>query len=242
VTDASLARIALIAVLGSLTIWTLLRHPVPLLELKRRLPRCIAGLACFGIGISFFFSSTLGTGPWDVLHGGLARRTGLPTGVIINLLGIALLPIWIPLKERVGLGTVLNALVIGFVVDLVKPRLFHPTNLVIRVAFAVIGLFVIALGSGLYIGSGLGAGPRDGLMMGLKRLGMSVRTARTVIEAATLGIGWLLGGKIGFGTVLFLVGIGPLVQYSLKKLTLPPLPRFALDAPIEPVTAPHTSG
>ncbi len=221
--DVAWARIALIVVLGSLTIWTSRNHPVPRGELIRRLPRCLLGLACFGVGIAFFFASTLGTAPWDVLHSGLAKSTGLPTGIIINLVGLAILPLWFPLKERVGLGTVLNTLEIGVVVDLVRPWLPHPHLLVVKVVFALIGLVVIAIGSGLYIGSGLGTGPRDGLMMGLKRLGLSVRMARTLIEITTLSLGILLGGKIGIGTVLFLVGIGPLVQITLKRFALPPL-------------------
>ncbi len=219
----ALGRLLLVAVLGSLTVWTLIKHPVSRVELQRRIPRCIAGLACFGIGIAFFFASRLGTGPWDVLHGGIAQRTNLPPGFVINLVGLVILPLWIPLKERVGLGTVLNALEIGIVLDLVKPLIPEPDNLAMRVLFSIIGLVIIALGSGLYIGSGLGAGPRDGVMMGLKRLGLSVRMARTLIEAATLLIGWLLGGKVGFGTVLFMLGIGPLVQFMLHHLTLPPI-------------------
>jgi uncharacterized membrane protein YczE len=221
--DVAWARVALFLVLGTLTIWTARKHPVPRAELARRLPRCVLGLAFFGIGIAFFFASTLGTAPWDVLHGGLARITGLPTGVIINLVGIGILPLWIPLKERVGLGTVLNTLEIGVVVDLVKPLLPQPQNIVVKVVFALIGLVVIAVGSGLYIGSGLGTGPRDGLMMGLKRLGLSVRMARTLIEVVTLSLGFMLGGKVGVGTLLFLLGIGPLVQITLKQFSLPAL-------------------
>jgi uncharacterized membrane protein YczE len=191
----------------------------------RRLPRCLAGLACFGIGIAFFFASTLGTGPWDVLHGGLANKLNLPVGVVINLVGLAVLPLWFPLKEPIGLGTALNALEIGFVLDIVKPLLPVPHNIVMRVVFAFVGLFVIALGSALYLGSGLGSGPRDGLMMGLNRLGLSIRMARTLIEAVTCGLGVLLGGKVGWGTVIFLVGIGPVVQFLMPHFKLPPLPK-----------------
>jgi uncharacterized membrane protein YczE len=215
-------RIALVVVVGALAVWALRRNPVSASDLKLRLPRCIAGLACFGIGIACFFASGLGTGPWDVLHRGLSSKIGLPTGVVINLVGFAILPLWIPLKQEIGLGTVLNTLQIGLVVDVVKPLLPDSDHLLVRSLFAVSGLVIIAIGSGLYIGSGLGAGPRDGIMMGLKRLGLSVRAARTLIEAVTLTIGWLLGGKVGLGTVLFLVGIGPLVQISLKRLSLPP--------------------
>ncbi len=216
-------RAVVIVIISVLTIVRLRRDPIPRRELVRRLPRCIAGLACFGIGIGLFFSARLGVGPWDVLHGGLATRLNLPVGVVINLVGLAILPLWIPLKEPIGLGTALNALEIGLVLDLVGPHLPIPDVFAERVAFALAGVVVIAVGSGLYLGSGLGSGPRDGLMMGLNRLGLSIRSARTVIEIATLGVGWALGGKVGLGTVIFLLGIGPLVQIFLPRLRLPPL-------------------
>ena len=216
-------RGVVIVIIGALTIVRLRKDPVPQRELVRRLPRCIAGLGCFGLGIGLFFAARLGVGPWDVLHGGLAKRLDLPVGVVINLVGLAILPLWVPLKEPIGLGTALNALEIGFVLDLVGPHLPTPDAFAQRLAFAVAGVVVIALGSGLYLGSGLGSGPRDGLMMGLNRLGLSIRSARTVVEVVTLGAGWALGGKIGLGTVVFLLGIGPLVQIFLPRLRLPPL-------------------
>lgn len=222
----SLFRLVLLAILAVLAVRSLCQRPVPVRELVRRVPRCVAGLVCFGVGISLFFAGDIGVPPWDVLHSGLSRRTGADVGVVINVVALVLLPLWIPLRERIGLGTVLNALLIGTVVSAVNPRLpigSTADHLPGRVAYAAAGLVVVALGSGFYIGSGLGAGPRDGLMMGLSRLGLSIRTARTLIEATTLGAGWLLGGSIGVGTVLFLVGIGPLVQIFLPRLRLPPL-------------------
>ncbi len=227
----TIARIVLIVVLGALTVRSLQQRPVPMVELRRRLPRCLLGLALFGVGIPLFVQSTLGTAPWDVLHAGLAKRSGLEIGLIINLVGLVVLPLWIPLKEQIGLGTVLNTLEIGLVVDFVRPRLPAQTTLVGQVAFVFAGLFAIALGSGLYIGSGLGAGPRDGVMMGLRRLGLSVRTGRTLVEFATVVLGLLLGGRVGFGTIVFLIGIGPLVQITLEHLTLPPLVSVAESGP-----------
>jgi uncharacterized membrane protein YczE len=220
---ATAARIALIVTLTALSFRSLKQRPIPTRELRRRLPRCLLGLACFGVGIAFFVQSELGTPPWDVLHGGLAKLTGLDFGLVINLVGLAVLPLWIPLKERIGLGTVLNTLEIGLVVDFAKPLLPKPEAMPIRLSYVVIGVLIIALGSGLYIGAGLGAGPRDGIMMGLKRLGLSVRLARTIVELTTVIIGFLLGGRVGVGTAVFLVTIGPLVQLSLSRLTLPPL-------------------
>ena len=225
-------RVVVIAVISALTVYRLRRDPIAPRELIRRLPRCLVGLSFFGIGIAFFFAARLGTGPWDVLHAGLAKRLNLPVGVVINLVGLAILPLWLPLKEPIGLGTALNTLEIGFVVDLVRPHLPMPTAMGVRVTFAVIGVVVIALGSGLYLGSGLGSGPRDGLMMGLNRLGLSIRSARTVVEIVTLGVGFALGGKLGAGTVIFLVGIGPLVQLFLPRLRLPPLISRRVAAPV----------
>ena len=222
---ANVARIVVIAIISALAIYRLREDPIPKRELIRRLPRCIAGLGCFGLGVGLFFASRLGVGPWDVLHGGLASRLHLPVGVVINLVGLAILPLWIPLKEPIGLGTALNTLEIGFVLDLLRPHLPHTDAIAGRVALALAGVVVIALGSGLYLGSGLGSGPRDGLMMGFNRLGLSIRSARTLIEAITLGLGWLLGGTIGAGTAIFLVGIGPLVQVFLPRFALPPLPK-----------------
>jgi uncharacterized membrane protein YczE len=229
---ASIARLVVIAVISALTIVRLRKDPIPRDELVRRLPRCLAGLACFGLGIALFFASRLGVGPWDVLHGGLAKRLHLPVGVVINLVGLVVLLLWIPLREPIGLGTALNALEIGFVLDLVRPLIPETDRLVPRVLFCVAGLVVIALGSGMYLGSGLGAGPRDGVMMGLSRLGLSIRAARSIVELVTLAVGYLLGGSIGFGTVLFLVGIGPLVQIFMSRLRLPPL-RQSGHVPLE---------
>jgi uncharacterized membrane protein YczE len=222
--SAGWARLALVIILGSLTIWSLRNHPISLIELRRRLPRCVAGLACFGLGIALFIEANLGNPPWDILHAGLAKKLGLPVGLVVNLVGVAVLGIWIPLRERVGLGTVLNTLEIGFTVDLFLRFIPRPNALLERWAFAVVGMLVIGIGSGLYIGSGLGAGPRDGVMLGLRRFGLSVRTARSLIELATMGLGFALGGKIGFATAFFMLAIGPLVQVSLKHLALPPLP------------------
>jgi uncharacterized membrane protein YczE len=224
VSTATFARIALVTILGILSVVSLRQRPVPLAELKRRLPRCVIGLACFGVGIAFFVQSKLGTAPWDVLHEGLSERTGLDFGLIINVVGLLVLPLWIPLKERIGLGTVLNTLEIGIVLDLVRPYAPAPDAMFIRIGYVMIGTLIVAVGSGLYIGSGLGAGPRDGIMMGLRRLGLSVRMARTIIEITTMIIGVLLGGTVGLGTAVFLISIGPLVQFFLARLSLPPLP------------------
>jgi uncharacterized membrane protein YczE len=187
-----------------------------------RLTRCIVGLALFGIGIGLILEAHLGAAPWDVFHQGVADKTGISVGNVIVITGLLLLILWIPLRQRPGVGTLLNALEIGITVDIAMPLIPDADGLVIRFAYLIVGLLVIAIGSGLYIGSGLGPGPRDGLMMGLKARGLSVRVARTAIELAVLVAGVALGGTVGIGTVAFTFGIGPLVQIFLPRLTLPP--------------------
>lgn len=186
-----------------------------------RLVRCVAGLACFGVGISMFVASDLGLPPWDVFHQGLSKLTGLGMGTIIILVGLALLLLWIPLRQRPGLGTILNAVEIGLVVNLTIDLLPTTDALVPRVAYMLGGVVVVAIGSGLYIGAGLGAGPRDGLMMGLAARGISVRVARTTIEVTALLCGAVLGGRVGVGTVVFAAGIGPMVHITIPRLTMP---------------------
>jgi uncharacterized membrane protein YczE len=187
-----------------------------------RLTRCVAGLAMFGAGISLIIEAHLGAAPWDVFHQGVAELTGISVGNVIVIVGLLLLLLWIPLQQRPGVGTILNALEIGITVDLIMPLIPSTDLLVVRVLYLAAGIVVVAIGSGLYIGSGLGAGPRDGLMLGLGRLGLSVRLARTAIEITVLVIGVLLGGTVGVGTLAFTFGIGPLVQIFLPRLALPP--------------------
>lgn len=157
-----------------------------------------------------------------MLHQGISRKTGVSVGIIIEAVGFLILLSWIPLRQRPGVGTILNAIEIGLVVDLVGGRLPDTDRLVPRIAYLLLGIAIIAIGSGFYIGAGLGPGPRDGLMMGLKQRGLSVRLARTIIELC-VGIGGvLLGVRPGIGTLLFMFGIGPLVQLTLPRLSLPP--------------------
>jgi uncharacterized membrane protein YczE len=200
-----------------------------------RVGRCVFGLALFGFGVTLLLRAELGAAPWDVFHTGVGELTGIPTGVVIILTGVALLALWIPLRERVGLGTVLNALQIGLVVDLTMPLVPEVEELTVRAAFLVAGLVLVAIGSGFYIGAGLGPGPRDGLMTGLskRRVGgrsISIRTARTSVEVTVLGAGIALGGAIGVGTAAFALGIGPLVQVFLPRLTLGSAPRSTAPA------------
>ena len=183
----------------------------------RRLPGLLAGLVIFGTGIAVMAASGLGLGPWEAFHQGISNRTGIPLGTVSVLVGIPVLALWWPLGERPGIGTILNVALIGTATNLVLPLLPRPDEPVAQLAMSVGGVLLIGLGSGLYLAADLGAGPRDGLMTGIHhRFGWSIRRARTSIELVVLVIGFLLGGTIGLGTILFAFGIGPVVQLFLR--------------------------
>lgn len=194
----------------------------PRAELWRRLPRLLAGLVLFGVAIGCMVRADLGLPPWDVLHQGIAERTGLAMGTASIVVGVAVLLLWIPLRERVGIGTVANALIVGLVIDATMAVVDTPASLAARAGLLVLGIVLFGPGSGLYIGAGLGPGPRDGLMTALARRGRSVRTVRTAIELAVLAIGVALGGSVGIGTVVFAVTVGPNVHLFLHRMTFAP--------------------
>lgn len=188
----------------------------------RRMPALLTGLWLFGVGISLMVEADLGLGPWDVFHQGVSELTGQSIGRIINVTGLVVLLGFIPLREKVGIGTVLNAIVIGVAAD-VTSGLLPPLEATLwRWSAMAGGPIVIAIGSGLYIGAGLGPGPRDGIMTGLARRGIDVWKARFIIELTVLVVGVLLGGSVGVGTVWFAAGIGPLVQFFLNRLSIEP--------------------
>lgn len=189
-------------------------------RLPQRLVRCVIGLVMCGVGIATIIHAELGLAPWDVFHQGVSDQTGIPIGTVIVLVGVALLLLWIPLRVRPGIGTFLNAVIIGVAVDVADPLLPTPEGIGWRVLLLVTGLVLFGAGSGLYIGAGLGPGPRDGLMTGLAARGLSVRLARTVVELGALAVGVLLGGSIGVGTAAFAFGIGPLVHVFLPRLDM----------------------
>jgi len=183
----------------------------------RRLPGLLVGLVLFGVGIALMAASGLGLGPWEVLHQGIANRTGLALGTVSILVGIPVLALWWPLGERPGIGTILNIALIGVATNVTLPLLPRPTDALPQLAMSVGGVLVIGMGSGLYLAADLGPGPRDGLMTGLHhRFGWSIRRARTGIELIVLVVGFLLGGTVGLGTILFAFGIGPVVQAFLR--------------------------
>lgn len=185
----------------------------------RRLPGLLIGLVGFGLGIAMMARSDFGLGPWEVLNQGLGFRLGMPMGTIGILTGVPILLCWIPLRQWPGPGTLINLVLIGVATNAGLALLPIPAadQLIVRFGELVGGLLLIGVSSGVYLGADLGAGPRDGLMTGLHhRFGWSIARARTGLEMTVLVAGWLLGGTIGIGTVLFAVGIGPIVQASLR--------------------------
>lgn len=196
----------------------LLRRPYSrTAETAHRWALLLVGLMLYGIGIAFMVRSGLGLGPWGVFEQGLARHLHIELGTVTIFVGVAVLLGWVPLGQRPGIGTVLNIMLIGLVLNVTLPLFAAPSGLVLRLIWLTIGIVIIGIASGLYLSARFGAGPRDGLMMGLQhRTGLSVRLVRTLIELTVLVVGWLLGGTVGVGTLAFALGIGPIVQWSLR--------------------------
>ena len=191
-------------------------------HLIRRLARLYAGLALYGVSSALLVKAGLGLEPWNVLHQGLAELTGLSIGVVLTMVGAAVLLLWIPLRQRPGLGTISNALVIGPVMDAALALLPEAHSLTVRVPLLLAGIVLNGMATGLYIAAAFGPGPRDGLMTGLhRRTGRSIRLIRTAIEVAVVVTGFALGGTIGVGTLLYAVSIGPLAQLFLRVFTVP---------------------
>ena len=177
----------------------------------------LGGLSAYGLSMAMMVRAELGLDPWDAFHQGLSRHTPMTIGVASAVVGVAVLLAWIPLRNKPGIGTVANVVVIAVTVDAALSVLHSPQSLPARVALMLGAVMLNAVATVLYLGAGLGPGPRDGLMTGLfARSGLSVRLVRTCIEAAVLAAGWLLGGGVGVGTVVYALGIGPLVQLVLR--------------------------
>jgi uncharacterized membrane protein YczE len=194
-------------------------------RLLARLVRLYLGLAGFGVSLALMVQARLGLGPWDVLHQGIARPLGVQLGwVTIGVSGLVLLA-WIPLRQRPGLGTLSNAIMVGLVVNGALDVLPTPGPLGWRAVWLVAGIGLNGLATACYIGAGLGPGPRDGLMTGIAARGHSLRAVRTLIELSVLAIGAALGGTVGVGTVAYALSIGPLTHVLLPRLTVRELPR-----------------
>jgi len=187
----------------------------------RRLVRLGAGLVLYGISIAVMLRAGLGVDSWDVLHQGLARATGVGFGWVVVAVSVLVLLIWIPLRQRPGVGTLANAVVVGLVADLALKLLAPARGIAAQLLVLSAGIVANGVATGLYIGAGLGPGPRDGLMTGLAaRTRHSIRSVRTLIELSVLAVGWALGGQVGLGTLLYAGSIGPLSQYFIQRLSL----------------------
>ncbi len=197
-------------------------RPLPVTHAPaRRLPQLIGGLALHGTSMAMQIRAGLGLNPWDVLHEGLALRTPLSFGLITAVTGAVVLLLWIPLRQRPGIGTVANVVVIAVAVDAALALLPPVEGLVPRIALLLGGVLLNGVATAAYVGARLGPGPRDGLMTGLAaRTGRSVRLVRTGLEVVVLATGWLLGGTVGVGTVLYALAIGPLTQAFLPFLAV----------------------
>ncbi|MEO3747325.1 hypothetical protein [Plantactinospora sp. B5E13] len=193
-------------------------------RLLRRLGQLYAGLVLYGLSMALMIESTLGLDPWSAFQQGLSRLVGASIGTVTIVVGVLVLLIWIPLRQRPGLGTVSNVLVIGVAVDVALWLLPTVSPLPARIGFLVTGVLLNGVATGLYIGARFGPGPRDGLMTGFvaRHPRHSIRVVRTVIEVTVLAAGWLLGGTVGIGTVVYAVGIGPLVHLFIPLFTVPP--------------------
>jgi len=182
----------------------------------RRFIQLQFGLCLYGVAAAMMVRANLGLDPWNVFHQGLSLRTGMSLGTASILMGVVVMLAWIPLRQKPGIGTLFNIFVIGLSMDAALAVMPEMTTLPLRLAFMTAGVVLTAVGAAAYIGAGMGTGPRDGLMVGLnQRLGWSIRVSRMLIELSVLAGGWLLGGSVGVGTIVFAVGIGPLIQIFL---------------------------
>jgi uncharacterized membrane protein YczE len=198
----------------------------------RRLGQLYLGLVGYGASAGLMVRARLGLDPWDVFHQGLAKRLGVPLGWVVIGIGALVLLLWVPLRQRPGLGTVSNVVVVGLALDWTLDVLPAPGPLWLRWVTLVAGVVLNGLSTGLYIGARLGPGPRDGLMTGLAARGHSIRVVRTGIELTVLAAGFLLGGQVGLGTLLYAVSIGPLAHLFI------PLCTVRTAEPVRPAPAP----
>ncbi len=212
--------------------------PVPPDHRARRCAQLLAGLVLYGVTASMLVRAGLGLDPWDVLHQGLARTFGLGIGTWVIIVSGLVLALWWPLRQRPGIGTVTNAVVVGLVIDAVLAVVSPPHALGVRVGLLVGGVIGNGFATGLYIGAGLGPGPRDGLSTGIAARGHSMRVVRTSIEATVLVTGFLLGGTVGIGTLAYAMAIGPITHVTIPRLAIARAGRLhihpSVDAPDRP--------
>lgn len=214
--------------------------PVKLtLVMFRRISQLLAGLAFYGFAAAMMVRAGIGVDPWTVFAQGLVRVTGLSLGVVTIAVGAAVLLLWIPLKQRPGIGTILNIIIIGLMLDVGLMIFPAPDALWQRILLFTGGLVLLAVATGMYIGGNFGTGPRDGLMVGLnQRFGIPIWIARTAVEVTVLVTGWILGGNVGIGTLAFALLIGPLCGYTLPLFSMPKSGDVRVDTAAEPEIGP----
>lgn len=193
---------------------------VPQTRLPARLALLLGGLALYGVSDGMLVLAGLGLDPWDVLHQGLSRTVGFQVGTWAIIVGALVLLCWVPLRQRPGLGTVCNVVVIGLVINATLAIVPAPHTLTVRVVVLVGAVLLNGIATGAYIGAGLGPGPRDGLSTGIATRGLPLFAVRTVIEVSVLVVGWLLGGTVGVGTLLYALAIGPITHLTIPALRL----------------------
>lgn len=194
----------------------------------RRLAQLLSGLVVMGLGVALLLAADLGAAPWDVLHQGIAHGTSLSVGATVIVVGLLVFTAWVPLRLRPRVGTVLNALLVGPMIDLGLMVLPQPPGLPSRIAYLLVGTLLFGVGAGLYIAAGLGPGPRDGLMTGLAARGLPLRWVRTGLELGALVVGWALGGTVGVGTLVVALSLGHVIQPVMAMAApahTPPAPR-----------------
>ncbi|SDI05367.1 Uncharacterized membrane protein YczE [Arthrobacter subterraneus] len=193
--------------------------------LVRRTVQLLVGLFLYGFSIGMMIRAGIGVSPWDVLGQGVSLQSGIPFGLVTNLIGLAVLILWIPLRQKPGVGTVLNVLLVGPSAEIGLAVIPQQTELWVQIFLFTGGLLLLAVATGLYIGARMGPGPRDGLMTGMnRRWGWPIWAVRTGIEVSVLAAGWVLGGTVGVGTVAFALFVGPLVNLTLPRLRVPEQP------------------
>ena len=186
----------------------------------RQIIQVLTGTSLIGIGISLNYLANLGLGPWGVFHDGLSKTLNITYGRTIIITGIAVMILWIPLKQKPGIGTIIDIFLVGSVADLIIPNFRLSENVFISLILIFCGIILIGTGTAIYVGAGLGVGPRDGIMVGLEGLGLKIGMARNIIELLAFLMGWLLGGLVGYVTILFVIGIGPVVQKVLPYVDI----------------------
>ena len=191
-----------------------------MLRKPRQLFQVIFGTSLIGVGISLNYLANLGLGPWGVFHDGLSKTIGITYGRTIIITGVAVMLLWIPLKQKPGLGTLIDIFLVGLVADQIILYFEFSENIFISLILIFLGIISIGTGTAIYVGADLGVGPRDGIMVGLETLGLKIGTARNLIELIAFITGWLLGGLVGYVTILFVVGIGPVVQFVLPYVDM----------------------